>query len=348
MEYQIRFEDLEKCFKFAIEYHLDKTKVAINRTTGQYRGLGSITNDFMLGKLIELGVANILKTINSKKKYELDFDIHAINKDNVSDPDIVQICENDELRDPQVFIEIKNISPNDRYIGLTAEQFATILKNNIVNKDKSKIFIIYASLISKNEEKDSDLLGVYLNSKMNLDLLKKFCKFENLYVKIQYVLSGEELDTHGVKFNEGSYMYETELFKKAGKLTKKQILSGEKNDIYKKLLISKNKLPVIMRTNYSPPKEFGDFNFNGDVEIFKKENPCSKRMYIHCKSDVIVKNKILGIFQLKKDEIYETFFTTIGRNPTLKRNNIWIAQRNLSNLSLNSDSEKFKEIAEKI
>jgi hypothetical protein len=71
-------------------------------------------------------------------------------------------------------------------------------------------------------------------------------------------------------------------------------------------------------------------------------------MYVYCKSDVIVKNNVLGIFKLNKDELYEVFFTTVGRNPTLKRNNIWIAQRSLPTLSLKSDSERFKEISEKI
>ena len=33
MEYQVTFADLEKAFTFAVEYHLDETKGASNRTT---------------------------------------------------------------------------------------------------------------------------------------------------------------------------------------------------------------------------------------------------------------------------------------------------------------------------
>ena len=35
LEYKVKKEDLEKCFKFAVQYHLDERKTSASRTTGQ-------------------------------------------------------------------------------------------------------------------------------------------------------------------------------------------------------------------------------------------------------------------------------------------------------------------------
>lgn len=96
------------------------------------------------------------------------------------------------------------------------------------------------------------------------------------------------------------------------------------------------------------PKEFGEFKFNGNLEVYLKKNVKSKRMYIRCKTNVTIKNNILGFFHLKKGKIYDCFFATVGWNPRLKRNNIWIAQRNLQNILSKSIPERVGEIMGKI
>jgi len=347
MEYQVKQKDLEKCFKFAVEYHLDERKGQSNRTTGQYRGLGGIVDNFFIGKLIEIGVASIIQE-STKKKMILDFEIHEITKENVTDPDIVSIKERRKERTPKLYIEIKNVSLADRWIGLTAEQFRTILKNSVVKDDPSKLFIIYASLLSKNDGADGDLLGVYLKAKIGQKLLKRFCDSKDLYVKIQYILSGDELKSKGVSFREGSYMYETEIFQEVNAKTADKITNPENSHIYTMLRKGGNILPIIMRDRKPKPKEFGKFTYQGNLEIYTKKNPKSNRMYVYCKSNVRVKNKVLGIFNLKKGKVYECYFTTVGWNPTLKRNNVWIAQRNLTNVVPSDVSSRIQNIANKI
>ncbi len=334
IEYQLNQEDLDRCFKFALEYHLDKTKLVTNRTTGQYRGLGGIIDSFVIGKLIEIGVAKIIeRSIN--KKLTLDFDIHQLNKENISDPDIIKIVEVNKERAPSLYIEIKNVSEEDRWIGLTAEQFNTILSNRLVKNDPKKIILIYATLVKKNNQGDIDPLGVYLKSKIDMNLLRKFCDVGDLYVKIQYVITGEDLKKFGVPFNQGSYLYETEIIREASSTTTKKIL--ESHNKYKKIKIEHGKLPVIMSNLLPEPKEFGIFTYEGGIEVYVKNNYMNKkissrRMYIYCKRNTTIRNKVLGIFELKKDKIYECWFITVGMNPSLKRNNIWIAQRNLKNI----------------
>jgi hypothetical protein len=343
MEYQVKHEDLERCFKFSVEYHLAEGKGSANRTTGQYRGLGGIIDSFFIGKLIEIGVASIIEQFINKKIL-LDFDIHEVT----DDPDIVKIEERGIERSPKLYIEIKNTSPDDRWIGLTAEQFNTILKNNIVKDDPKKLFIVGASLISQNKKADSDPLGVFLKVMIKQELLQKFSDPQDLFVKIQYVIGGDELKNRGVFFNEGSYMYETEIFQKVDEKTANKIIDPKNNHIFTVVKTTGNVLPIIMRDRKPEPKEFGQFTYVGDLAVYKKENPRSDRMYVYCKSDIIIENKVLGKFDLKKESVYECFFTTVGRSPTLKRNNIWIAQRNLGNVISSDMRGRIQFIAENI
>jgi len=341
----VKREDLEKCFEFSVKYHLNKTKLSSNRTTGQYRGLGGIIDSFVIGKLIELGVANIIEE-NSGKGCLLDFEIHDITKDNVSDPDIIKIVENKIVRDPELFVEIKNVSPHDRWIGLTAEQFKTILSHNLAKTDLKRIYLIYASLETTSSEGDMDPLGIFLKDKLSMELLKEFCDIGELFVVINYIITGEDLQEYGTKFDEGSYFYETEIIAESSERTLKKIQNND--PIYKKVKLKSNKIPIIMWDRRPVPKEYGDFIFEGNIEVYKKENKGSDREYIYAKEYSVIKNKVLGIFELAKGKLYDCRFTTVGMNPTLKRNNVWIAQRNLNNITKKSQEELVYEIRKNI
>ena len=246
LEYQVKPKDLEKCFKFAVEYHLDERKGPSNRTTGQYRGLGGIVDNFFIGKLVEIGVTSILEKF-TKKKLILDFEIHELDRESVTDPDIVSIKEDGKDRQPRLYVEIKVVSPSDRWIGLTTEQFQTILKNSIADDEPSRVYIIYASLMSRTDEADGDVLGVYLKEKTGLKIFERFCDSHDLYVKIQYVIRGDELEKKGVRFDEGSYLYETEIFEEVSEKTADKITNPENNHIFKKLRLKSDVLPIIMR-----------------------------------------------------------------------------------------------------
>ncbi len=350
IQYQLTQEDLDRCFKFALEYHLDKTKLVSNRTTGQYRGFGGIIDSFVIGKLIEIGVSKIIeKGLN--KELILDFDIHKLSKENISDPDIIKVVEKNKQREPNLYVEIKNVSEDDRWIGLTSEQFNTILSNKLARNNPRNVILIYATLVKNSGDGDIDPLGVYLKSKIDMVLLKKFCNVGNLFVKIHHVITGEDLKKFGVPFNQGSYLYETNIIKEASQKTAKKIL--EAHEKYEKIKIKNGRLPVIMSNLLPEPKEFGEFVYNGNIEVYMKSNYkdkkiSSRRMYIYCKKDSLIKNKVLGLFELKKGKVYECWFVTVGMNPSLKRNNIWIAQRNIKNIISRKPEDYIREIREKI
>ena len=165
-------------------------------------------------------------------------------------------------------------------------------------------------------------------------------------IRDRYVISGGDLKNFGTPFREGSYLYETDVFREATPTTKKRVL--DQHPEYKKIKIRDSEIPIIMRDLNPTPKEFGKFEYDGDIEVYQKNNISSNREYIFCKKKTVIKNKVLGSFELKKGGVYECFFETVGRNPTLKRNNIWIAQRNLKNIISKTHADYIEEIRNKI
>lgn len=332
---------LEKSFNFAVQFHLDPKKGQSNRTTGQTRGLGGVIDSFLRGKVIELAIVDILKKINPNKDYHLDFKVHDADD---TDPDVIKITEGNSKRDPKLFIEIKNTSEADRWIGLHEEQFETIKKNKIVGSDLSKIFIIYASIKNslQSNDKSDDLLGIYMKSKLNTAQFEKFSNVSDLYVEIISAISADELFNEGTHFEKGYYFYETNVFRQV------DLKYRDRKNVNKVDVIG-NSLPKFQYDKKYPyPEKFGNLNFRGKVEAFKKRNEKSNRMYIYCITDVKVSNNIIGEFELKKGSLYEYMPKTVGRNPVLNRNNVWIAKRNIHSAIKKSPAQRIQEIANSI
>ncbi len=103
---------------------------------------------------------------------------------------------------------------------------------------------------------------------------------------------------------------------------------------------------------YKIPKFIKPLKAQGKIEIYEKKNNKSLRRYIKCNSDVEIEDNNLGIFKLQKGKIYLFNMTTVGRNPVLARNNIWIAKRNLFYLQkknkIKSTEENLRIIANSI
>lgn len=336
-------EEFEKCFNFPVNYYLDSKRSNINRTTGQSRGLGAVINDFFIGKMVEVGVSKIINSRNTNIECLPDFSIYDSQEDHANDPDIVSILDKGAKRDPNIFIEIKNISERDRYVGLTAEQLVSITGNKKYNKDSS--FIIFASIKSSNSEKDSDLFGVFLKNKIKNIILNNFADIGDVYLEIKNIMSIGELIKYGKEFNKGSFLYETEILSIPMDESKKQrLLSGG----FEKKLLKNCILPVVMMDKRPAPKEFGEFKIKGMAELLIKKNEKSNRVYLNCISNIVIENDFLGNFYAEKGKIYELSFTTVGRNPILNRNNIWVANRNLDNILKDSIETKVKHISSKI
>ncbi len=349
MKYNLTKKDFQTAFEFAVKYHLDPTKSGTTRTAGSARSLGEVLDSFLLGKLAEIGVVNILQSFNSKKKFVLDFDLKPINEVK-NEPDIVGVIENSLNRKPNLFIEIKNTGRGDHWLGLTLEQYETIKKSA---KDPNKIFIIGVSIDnddSNKSPKEKDLLGTYLKKITDLETFNKFADAYKAFIKIEYAISGAELERNGTVFKKDSLFYNTDLFVDVGKSFKRALEAGKFKDlgIQKGGEIKK----YSQNKGFPPPSVFGAIKLDGKVRIFEKKNDKSVRRFIYAKTDATIKNKILGEFKLERGKYYLYDMTTVGRNPTLARNNIWVAKRSLSYLQgkglIKSAEENLKKIAKNI
>ncbi len=341
MEYKLTEADLAKCIEFAVNLYTQKTGSLSSRTTGQARGLGTIINDWVGGKAIEIGVKEMLEKLNPSKKIVLDFSIYEAGK-KAQDPDIIKIEENGRTREPNLFVEIKNFGQNDRWIGLTADQFKTTKEK--VNGNLDKIFLVYAQLIDvdNSSKKRADLLGAFLKTATKdsySKLFKEFIDVGKILVKAEFVITGKDLKNNGVKFTTNDFLYETEIFE----------LKKQKVDFLKKIKLTGNILPKFQPDkDYPYPDKIGEIKFTGKARAFIKTNKKSRRMFIKCETNITAENKVLGEFKLLKGNVYNYSPGVAGRNPAIFRDNIWLAVRNVKNILSVGTDKALEEIAKKI
>ncbi len=334
MNYNFNDTDFHKAFGFAVEYYLSKN-LHTGRTSGEPRGLGAVIDAFVRGKLVEIGVQNLLEDV-SEKKMHLDFDMKSISEV-ATEPDIINIEENNNVRDPALFIEIKSTSLNDRWIGLTEEQMQTM----VTGAENRKIINVYCSLSTdstKTNPSSSDIVGMYLKEVTNLDIFEGFSDL-NLTANLEFILTLEDLQKHGTIFKSGKLLYETEMFPCINSIKKKD--GNLKKDIsftIERLDYSGN--VKLARFDGSFDEEYGIFYVEGSYKLYIKENRKSVRHYIECIEDTYVSNNVFGLFKLHKGNTYLFNLVTIGRDPVLKRNNLWIAKRRLYQLIENNTIEK--------
>lgn len=327
MKYLLTADDYKTVFDFAIKYHLNPSKSGFSRTSGTSRGLGGVLDSFVRGKLVEIGVAKILKSINNNKDFILDFEIKS-NNQIIEEPDIVTIIENNTERKPKVFVEIKTIGSSDRWVGLTKEQLDTSKNYG----GENNVYIIGATINNiqvDKTEKEKDFVGSYLKEITGTDLFNSFADLKNSQVSIEYIFSALDLEKFGRSYPKGGFLYETEVFKVAGVNDIRNLLAKKYKFI--STLTSGDKIAPYKISEYKAP-DFGDFILSGDVEIYEKVNKSSVVKFVKCNSKVIFDNPILGKFSLDKDKIYSFKTGTVGRNPILGRNNVWVAKRNVYQL----------------
>jgi hypothetical protein len=349
MIYQITENDIKECIKFSTKYFLDPSKPRAGRTTGTYRGLGTMIDNWLVGKLIEIGVKKIIESNGLEKILNLDFEIHQVN----DDPDIISIQVDGVERDPKLFIEIKNSSEGDNYIGLTKEQYNSTITHKIVDNNPENYYIIYATIRKNNEnDKDLDPYGTYLKRTSDNAIYSGFDEIENLVVEIKNIISAEHLSNFGVEFTDESFMYNPNLIDSVGTATKNQLsklIAGQSVENFTEINIFGNKLPLIMENlSIRPPTEFGEVFIDGDIRLFQKENENSLRVYAYAKEDTILKSSFLGEYKLKRSKFYKCSVSTLGRNPALNRNNIWLSRNNIDYLPIPPVSEALQYINENI
>ncbi|MFC1978753.1 hypothetical protein ACFLVP_02080 [Chloroflexota bacterium] len=351
MIYYFNKADFKKAFQFAVNYHLDPTKSPSGRTSGEPRGLGAILDNFVRGKLIEIGVQNMLINANNTKDFKLNFDIVTTSKAK-DEPDITAVVNNEIEREPKAFIEIKSTSSNDRWIGLTAEQLATIRANS----GQRPIYFVYVSLNSGASNtanwKAADFVGMYLKTITNNPIFKQFNDL-NAGAELDSIISAEELDKYGTAFNEGNYLYETSLFSEVGEKSIKNNEGNLRARITRRGVVElNNQIFEISDDDGKVNPTVSKFTVSGRFEILDKNNPKSYRCYINCLSDTTASSDVFGTFKLEKNKYYQFHLETLGGDPKLKRNNLWISKNRVRELlksgAIEDPSKRIKRIADLI
>lgn len=328
MHYNFSEDDFAQAFKFAVEYYLDPSKVPTGRTSAEPRGFGAVLDAFTRGKLVEIGIQKQLEELNSSKGYDLDFEMHSAHEVK-NDPDIIKVSDvGGELRDPNLFVEIKNTSIGDRWIGVTEEQFESLKRGS---KGRT-IYFVYASVRSKSPQnpRAADFVGMYLKHISGLPQLSRFAEL-NASAHLEFIITETELEEYGISFPQNALTYETNLFGEVTRLFKSDGSLSANIRLLKTYSKYADKIQIL-RHDGSPDEQYGIFDIAGSFNIYLKTNPKSVRHYIHCLSNVTVMNEVFGSFNLETGKSYNFNLETLGRDPVLKRNNIFIAKRRVFQL----------------
>jgi hypothetical protein len=359
--HKITTSEVKQCWEFGLKYFLDNKKSIQNRTVGQNRGVGGILDSFM-NKIVEIAVCSELSKLNKNIECLADFEIHTLRKGK-TEPDVFKVLEKkqNKERNPYVYVEIKNITDADNWLGPKADELESIQNNDYGITDTKKMFYVYGEIIdSKKDSNDrySSILGAYMKKLIPKDpILKKFHDISNLSVEIKYVFSVNDIQNLGVPFPKGGFMVSPEIFDEPAKATKIRIVNNMKSGQYKKMKIKKKSFPKETgaflttsggkKTRLPYPKSFGDIEFNGKIEMYEEKRSSLVNHFFRCLSDVVISSDVLGDWVFKKGDVQNYKITYSGRDPELRKNNTFVARRN-KKITAKLCAKRLSEIAKGI
>jgi hypothetical protein len=304
--------------------------------------INSIKNEFH-----KLGVVKLFHKANKDKKlFILNIDVNK--KIKIEDrPDIIFVNENKGIRKSNCFIKIIKTNNKLPWIGLTEEQFSTIKRS----AKGRQIYMVYASLRSdtiNNNPKTADLTGMFFKEIENQEKSTIFQKFADLNVecRIEFILTSQDLENFSFPFERGMNMYETNLFNEK-KSSSFYSANGSRKDV---LDIQEFKgvdkvIDIDIEKDIKAERlDLSKFHINGSFKLITKK----KKTYIECITDVILFNNIFGEFTLKQGKFYSFNLATVGRDPKLKRNNVFIAKRRVYQLINENKIRKPDDIVKEI
>jgi len=362
---------LENAFDFGVKYFQNPNKMTRGRTSSQNRGLGAIIDANIVGKVIELGVNQILKQHSKTKIFLPDMEIR--DKFDYGQPDVIKIVENGIVREPKCFVEVKNSPKNFLWVGLYVTQFQEM--KNYVKGNEENIYIVYASLVAKLgetisiDEDDSnndiiekqrrrDILGIFLKHKKFGSSFDFFSDIDELYVQIDYIITGKELSENGQVFPASEPWASPEILIEANKPTNAK---GNVRKNFKKLKIEKKKnmfaLPTDRVNNSIPfPRQFGAPICKGNCEVYEETKTSSrnggsqtvelKTLFLDCKTNVRVGNNFLGVYPLEANKTYRIKIEV--KVDSKERDDLAFPKRNITSIVKTPPCERIIELATKI
>jgi hypothetical protein len=314
---------LNELFKFSVNYFKDPTKKLEGRTSGEPRGLGSIIDSFMFGKLMEYAFKGLIEKQNSDLTVGLDFTTSGRSKDADSDPDLVSVTEKGKTRKPNKHVEVKATTPNQRWITLPARQLVT----NMGGGGKSNFYSAYLSVHSdpkNSNERTGDPFGVWMKYTLtNNTVLDEFQDVSDLKCNLEFVLRGEDIEKfcyHAMTDDEIP-IYEVYLLKKR-KLPQKSDGTLYKGWSKKATLSRKRTLRLYDEMDGSEVKNsFGFFKWQkgGKIEVYQRQftnqkgEASSTSTVIVPSNNITLINEYIGTFKLRKNQPYDAKMKTLNK-----------------------------------
>lgn len=345
--YKFEDNDLIKVIEFVKNYHLEPTKGTRGRTNQGKRSFGGELDEWIPGKLVEIGVCRILEKLTEYKILQPDFQIYT-NKEvgEKSDPDITKVVDGKSLpRRPSTFVEIKRHDHDAKWLGPRQHQL----------KDHVDGFMIHASIEFNDdrEKKQHDITGAVLKKITNPNYvdLSDFSDFENLVCTIDYAYSFNDLREKGHFFESGNIIPETSFpvsrpaYKKDGSLSTVYKNQKSHNGFSEQKMFWENKNKVL---------SFSDWELDGQYEII--EDKLNKK-YIHAIAGASMFSKIFGRFLLDDNKTYKFFYKNKlgkqgGKDVFKSIDDFWFSKKRLDELlknnEINSTKTTLKYIAKKL
>ena len=341
-EYSFSDKDLYAVINFVKGYHLDPTKGSRGRTNQGKRGFGGELDEWAPGKLIEIATCRILERYSNGKKVEPDFKIYSDSEvGERSDPDITEVFEDNanSSREPKLFIEIKGIGENDKWLGPRKHQLKGIERT----QDSSNFegYMIHTKLEFddgkeeiKRVDKERDITASILKELVDSPGIsfENFSRFSSLKAKIEYVYSFKDIFDKGHLFEKGSIIPETDFYEsqniinKDGSLRKGyEVLEQYEQGRY-------NLKMKIADTNEEPA--YSEWSVEGKFWIVRKNT----KEHIHCLTGTKMFNNLFGTFELLANKTYRFHFTNkLGKGNTKNIDDIWFSRRRLDEMIAGSE-----------
>jgi len=366
---------LQEAFEFGTKYYQNPAKVTRGRTSSQNRSLGALIDANIVGKIVELGVNQILTQLDGNKKFFPDMEIRDVFE--FGQPDIIEVKEGEnEKRPPNCFVEIKNSPKNFLWVGLYTTQFDDM--KNYVKNNEENIYVVYASLRTKDGavfnvpsdaeesektkiiERKKDLFGIFLKSKGSLgSLFDFFANPSDFLIQIDYVIIGKELSQNGQVFRENEPWASPEIFVESGDPV---ATDGTVKERFTELDLGTSRtveLPTdSINNSIAYPTQFGSLKCTGDFRVFEEIKNSRrgtgnarqvhelKTLFIKCASSVVAKSNFLGEYNLDAGKTYRIKIQALVQSKD--RNDISYPKRNIDAIVGQTVDERMNEIATKL
>jgi hypothetical protein len=275
---KITKEDYEECLKFILKLRYLWGGATIDfASSGVKRDIGKYIHDHIGGKLAEIAVKKFLK-----QKFNLEVDLGFEKYESAEDfmlGDIEKVATPDgKMVSPKLKVEIKATKLSSRW---------WLISDNEFNSREYDVYILAVI------DLPLDHIIRFFKESLEIEdeeLENAIPDFGEIEAEIKGIVWRDEFKTNTLKFDAGDSVFETEIFEEKPRIT------GSTAEV--ELKDNKFSLEKI-------PEEFiisGEYRF---VErTTNRRNNSTKTKYIKTISDVVVKHRILGEYNLPKNKIF--------------------------------------------